>query len=66
MHETLELTFVAALQCVPPRQRAVFLLCDVARFSVCETADMVGMRVASVDRLLGQARSTLVARLCGR
>jgi RNA polymerase sigma-70 factor, ECF subfamily len=63
MPETLEVTFVAALQRVPPRQRALLLLCDVAGFAPHEGAEMLGLPVAWADRLLVEARALLVASL---
>jgi DNA-directed RNA polymerase specialized sigma24 family protein len=56
----LEPTVISALQRVPPHQRAVYLLCDVAGFGVWETADMLGLTLAVADALLGHARSTLL------
>jgi DNA-directed RNA polymerase specialized sigma24 family protein len=51
---------VTALQQVPPHQRAVYLLCDVAGFGLWETADMLGLTLAVAESLRGHARATLL------
>jgi DNA-directed RNA polymerase specialized sigma24 family protein len=56
---------IAALQQVPPHQRAVYLLCDEAGFALGETADMLGLTFAVAERLLGHARATLLDVLFG-
>ena len=61
--ETIELTFLAAIQFLPPRQRAVLIVRDVLDWSAKETASVLGSSVASVNSALQRARATLKARL---
>lgn len=57
--ENIALAFIAAIQLLPPRQRAVLILRDVLAWSAKEVADALDCSVASVTSALQRARSTL-------
>ena len=64
--ETIELAFLAAIQHLPPRQRAVLILRDALDWSADETAEVLEMSVAAANSALQRARATMNEQLPAR
>jgi RNA polymerase sigma-70 factor (TIGR02960 family) len=64
--ETIELAFLAAMQLLPPRQRAAFIARDVLGWPADQTAGLLGTSVAAANSALQRARSTMQQNLATR
>jgi RNA polymerase sigma-70 factor (ECF subfamily) len=64
--ESVQLAFVAAIQQLPPRQRAAIMLCDVLGWASAEAASLLDASIASINSALQRARQTLSDRYSDR